>query len=181
MPLPSGAGRRARIMEAAESLLMQHGLHGWSVEQVARTAECAKGLVHYHFGTRAALLAAVAGAMGQQRIEQRVRALAPRGTSALDALFAVLQQDAREGRSKAWLELGLNGAAGIHAAMTPSAEQLDRFAAAGGAALEMPPLRPDRARALLLVLDGLEAGLVRGARHPDVREAYDQVWLAMLG
>jgi AcrR family transcriptional regulator len=151
------------------------------VEQVARTAECAKGLVHYHFGTRAALLAAVAGAMGQQRIEQRVRALAPRGTSALDALFAVLQQDAREGRSKAWLELGLNGAAGIHAAMTPSAEQLDRFAAAGGAALEMPPLRPDRARALLLVLDGLEAGLVRGARHPDVREAYDQVWLAMLG
>jgi hypothetical protein len=34
---------------------------------------------------------------------------------------------------------------------------------------------------LLLVLDGLEAGLVRGARQADIREAYDQVWLAMLG
>jgi AcrR family transcriptional regulator len=181
MALPSGAGRRARIMEAAESLLMQHGLHGWSVEQVARAAECAKGLVHYHFGTRAGLLAAVAGAIGQQRIEQRVHALALRGTAALDALFAVLRQDAEDGRSKAWLELGLNGAAELHAAMAPSAEQVDMFAAAGGAALEMPPLRPDRARALLLVLDGLEAGLVRGARQADIREAYDRVWLAMLG
>jgi hypothetical protein len=45
----------------------------------------------------------------------------------------------------------------------------------------MPPLEPARARALLLILDGLESGHVRGAPEADAREAYDRIWLAMLG
>lgn len=175
------AGRRSSIQAAAEELIVQHGVHGWSMEQVAQAAGCAKGLVHYHFGSRAAMLASVAAALGHQRMAGRIRVFALRGTAALDALWQVLRADATAGRSRAWLELGLDGAADIRSAMIPTATELDAFAAASGGALEMPPLEPARARALLFILEGLEAGLVRGALEADVREAYDRIWLAMLG
>lgn len=181
MAAPSTAGRREKIMAAAESLLMQYGLHGWSVEQVARSAGCAKGLVHYHFGTRAALLAAITEVLGRERLERRIHALAPRGTAALDALWVVMREDVGRGISKAWLELGLGDSPDVRRATEPAAALLDAFAAASGAALESAPLTRERAMALILLLDGLEAGLARGAREVDLREAYDRVWLAMLG
>lgn len=173
--------RRARILDAAVAVLAKHGMDGWSMERVAQAADCAKGLVHYHFRSRDALLAAVGQTLAARRIERREQALAPRGTAALDALWRVLREDTRDGRAAAWLVLGLNGASAVRQAMMPPAPLLDRFAAAAGVALEGEPLASRSAHALLLVLDGFEAALVRGAPEADVREAYDRVWLAMLG
>lgn len=172
--------RRARIIATAGALLASHGVHGWSVEQVAAGAGCAKGLVHYHFGTRAALLAAVVDTMARGRMARRVAALAPGGTAALDALWMVLRDDASTGVSRAWLEAGLDSAPEIRGAMAPSDTELGQFAAASSAAMELPPLQSNRAATLLLLLDALEAALVRGAPTAEVREAYDRVWLGMM-
>ncbi|HET7602281.1 MAG TPA: helix-turn-helix domain-containing protein [Gemmatimonadales bacterium] len=167
-------------MATAGALLASHGIHGWSVEQVAAGAGCAKGLVHYHFGTRAALLTAVVDEMARGRMARRSAALAPGGTAALDALWAVMRDDASTGVSRAWLEAGLDGSAGIRHVMAPSDTELQQFAAASSAAMELPNLPPRRAATLLLLLDALEAALVRGAPGTEVREAYDRVWLGMM-
>jgi AcrR family transcriptional regulator len=172
--------RRARIVATARALLASHGLHGWSVEQVAAGAGCAKGLVHYHFGTRAALLTAVVEELARGRMARRCAALAPRGTVALDALWVVLREDASAGVSRAWLEAGFDGAAEIRRVMAPLDGELQQFAAASSAAMELPQLSPGRAATLLLLLDALEAALVRGAPAVEVREAYDRVWLGMM-
>jgi AcrR family transcriptional regulator len=174
------AERSARIVESAGALLTAHGLHGWSVEQVAANAGCAKGLVHYHFGTRAALLEAVVDAMGRGRMARRIAALSPGGTAALDSLWAILQEDANAGVSRAWFEAGLEGSGGIRRALAPSDAELHAFSAACSAAMELPPLPPNRAGTLLLLLDALEAALARGAPGAEVREAYDRVWLGMM-
>lgn len=173
--------RRARIIESARALLTSHGLHGWSVEQVAAGAGCAKGLVHYHFGTRTALLAAVVAALARERMARRIAALSPGGTAALDALWVVLCEDAGAGRSRAWLEVGLDDSSEIRGAMAALDAELQQFAATSSAAMELPTQSPSRARTLLLLLDALEAALVRGAPEPEVREAYDRVWLGMMG
>ena len=172
--------RRARIVQSATALLTSMGLHRWSVEQVATGAGCAKGLVHYHFGTRTALLAAVISAMARGRMARRVAALAPRGTLALDGLWTVLREDVREGVSRAWLEAGLDGNQDLRGAMAPDQGELDAFAMACSAAMELPPLAPRRALMVLLLLDALEAALVRGAPETEVREAYERVWLGMM-
>lgn len=174
------AERRGRIVATAKALFTSHGLHGWSVEQVATGAGCAKGLVHYHFGTRAALLAAVIDEMARGRMARRCAALAPRGTAALDALWKVLYEDADSGVSRAWLEAALDSTPEIRGVMAPSDTELQQFATASGAAMELPPLPTDRAATLLLLLDALEAALVRGAPTAEVREAYDRVWLGMM-
>jgi AcrR family transcriptional regulator len=173
-------GRRIRIVQSAASLLRAHGLHGWSVEQVATGAGCAKGLVHYHFGTRAALLAAVVGNLARERLTRRRAALAPGGTAALDALWRVLRDDVDQGVSRAWLETSLGGDQALNQAMVPAPADLDALAAAISSAMELPPLSPQRALTTLFLLDALEAALVRGAPEGEVRDAYDRVWLGML-
>jgi AcrR family transcriptional regulator len=172
--------RRRRIVESAAALLAAHGQPGWSVEQVAASADCAKGLVHYHFGTRTALLEAVIDAMARGRMARRIAALSPSGTAALDALWTVLREDASAGTSRAWLEAGLDGGAGIRRALAPTDAELGEFAAASSAAMELPTLPSHRVHTLLLLLDALEASLVRGAPEADVREAYDRIWLGMM-
>lgn len=173
-------GRRARIIESATALLKSQGLHGWSMEQVATSAHCAKGLVHYHFGSRSALLAAVIGGMARKRLARRITALQAGGTAALDALWQALRQDAQDGVSRAWIEAGLDGDQALRGAMTPDQGELDAFSMACSAAMELPPLAPRRAFTMLLLLDAVEAALVRGAPEPEVRDAYDRVWLGMM-
>jgi AcrR family transcriptional regulator len=181
MPRPPAHERRARIAGAARTLLSEHGVRGWSVDDVARTAGCAKGLVHYHFATRDGLLVAVLEQLAAERLAQRTAALAAGGTAALDALWRVMRNDAASGVSRAWSEAGLQGDPAIQRAMRPAADVLDAFAVNAGAALVVAPLRRPQALTLLLLLDGLEAALVRGAPEAEVRDAFDRVWLGMMG
>src|SRR3989304_5753325 len=58
---------RTSILDAADRLLRRGG--GGTVDEVAREARCAKGLVHYHFKTKAALLAAAAARLGGEAAE----------------------------------------------------------------------------------------------------------------
>ncbi len=56
-----------RIVEAAIALLQERGPTGTTTDRVAVAAGCAKGLVHYHFGSKASLWTAVLADLAQKR------------------------------------------------------------------------------------------------------------------
>jgi AcrR family transcriptional regulator len=171
---------RARIVEAAKSILVRKGLTGWTVDAVAREAGCAKGLIHYHHRSKAALLAAAATSLRSDRIARRAAAFERRGTRALDALWTVLAAEVASGECSAWLGLVTTRDREVRAALRPSADELEHLAAAVEGALEVAHLSPATVRVLLAALDGMQVPLLLGDPPETVREAYDRFWLAAL-
>ncbi len=53
---PRGGNAAARILDAADELLVEAGYDGVSIRAVAERAGVTKGLVFYHFGTKRALV-----------------------------------------------------------------------------------------------------------------------------
>lgn len=70
------AQTRARILAAAEALLAAEGYSGWTMQELARRAECAVGLVYRYFPTRASLVLAIYAELAST-IAARVDGLAP--------------------------------------------------------------------------------------------------------
>lgn len=171
---------RAKIVEAANSVLVRDGLTGWTVDAVAREAGCAKGLVHYHHHSKAALLAAAAAALRRQRIARRLDAFTHSGAPALDRLWAVLLEEAASGECAAWLGLATLPDSGVRAALRTTDEELGELAVAVEAALDLPQVRADTVRILFAALDGMQLPLLLGDPSEPVREAYDRFWLATL-
>lgn len=64
------------ILDQSVAVVVRKGLAGWSLEEVARGARCAKGLVLYHYRSKAALLDLTAGEIERTRWDLRFEALA---------------------------------------------------------------------------------------------------------
>ncbi len=95
---------RAAILEAADRLLRRGG--GITVDQVAREARCAKGLVHYHFHTKAALLAATASHLAERRRARWAEAFrAQTPEAAIRRSWDLLVSESRDGTIRAWTAL----------------------------------------------------------------------------
>jgi AcrR family transcriptional regulator len=170
---------RQRITDAATRVLIRDGLDRWTVEAVASEAGCAKGLVHYHHGTKAKLLAEVAGQLSRHRMDQRRSALTHSGASGLDALWEVLEGNASSGRTAAWLSL-LGYLGGAAAGLGPNDDELAEFADRAALALALPMLPPAQGRALHAALDGFEIALATQSDREAVHEAYHTLWLLMI-
>jgi AcrR family transcriptional regulator len=169
---------KEEIAAAAERVLLETGLSGWSIDRVAAEAGCAKGLVPYHHGSKAALLTTVGARLTRVRIDRRLASLTGSGaTDALDALWDALLGEVRSREWAAWTAL----AAEPRIQLPPeSAADLRALAEAIGRALGIGPLRPEEARLALGALDGLQLALHRGAPEDLVHEAYHRLWLAYL-
>ena len=63
-----------RIIEATIGLLQERGAAGTTTDRVAAAAGCAKGLVHYHFGSKASLWAAVLTDLAKKRRDRWAKA-----------------------------------------------------------------------------------------------------------
>ena len=98
-PFPSGRERkqdangrstcgREQILDAANALFADHGHEEVTVEDVARSAGAARGLVHHYFGGREAVYLALLERLGAGR-EERLRRRAV-------ALVATLHADIAE-------------------------------------------------------------------------------------
>lgn len=165
------------IVAAATRVLLRAGLQAWSVDLVAAEAGCAKGLVHYHHGTKRELLGRVVEVMGRARQARRLDALTCTGAEALDRLWQALVREVRSGEWAAWAALaaepGIKGPA-------ESPADLPALAVAIGRALEVPVLRAEEARLAAAALDGIQMALHLGAPEEPVREAYHRLWLALL-
>ena len=172
--------KQQRIIDAARATLVREGLAGWTMERVAREAECAKGLVHYHFRTKTELLAVVAASIRRARADRRVEAFRSRGAAALDALWQVLVAEVASGEAAAWLSLASLPERSVRDALLASREELDRLGAAAGGSLDTAELSEPALRMLMAALDGLQLPLVLGEAPDPVREAYDRLWLTAL-
>jgi AcrR family transcriptional regulator len=170
---------RDEITTAAASLLGDQGLAGWSVDKVAERAGCAKGLVHYHFGSKDTLLSEVRQRVEFRRREDRIGAFSGRaGASALDALWEVLAAEVQEGRFGAWLDL-----VRYFGPSTSQAGTADDLRLATAAARALEASERDLAEQAVVVgaaLDGLQLRLLLGEPPAQVREGFERVWLGVL-
>lgn len=157
MPKDASATRTA-ILAAAVQTLQRAGVEGFTLDAVARRAGVAKGLVLYHYASRARLLRAAATQIAASRDAALTRALdSGSGLAGVDACWEELRHQAEDGTGRAWLSLC---AAGL----------IDRSAKDGGF--------EDTAR--MAVVDGCAIALAAGIPLADARDAYDALWLALL-
>ena len=92
--------RRSEIITALKQVMAERGYEQASIARIAEVAGLAPGLVHYHFGSKAEILLALADALGEALRSRAERGLAAAG------------EDPRE-RLGAWLDalLGLGDGA----------------------------------------------------------------------
>jgi len=166
------------ILEAAIQVLREHTLVSWTVDQVSAQAQCAKGLVLYHFKSKDELLRRVAERVRRAHVTSRVEALSGSGgTEALNRLWACLSGDVKSGGFGLWVSL-VNEPVSRRAASRTAGDELT-LAEAAARALEVPA----NSVALSLmgpVLDGGCLQLLQGREESLVRESFDAFWLGVL-
>lgn len=178
---------RDRILASAADRLAAAGAGAVSLQGVAAAAGVSKGLIHYHFRDREALLVETVEWLSGAVIAREGRALA--GVSpvgAVDALWRWLDAELARGELRVLVELA--------GAPEPSVRTAARVAAAARrgaaahtvaalfAALSLRPRVPVDliADALVAFVDGLAVhAALDQASNP--RVAFDVFWLAMLG
>ncbi|MFL5575889.1 MAG: TetR/AcrR family transcriptional regulator [Gemmatimonadaceae bacterium] len=178
---------RHRILASAADRLAAAGAAAVSLQGVAAAAGVSKGLIHYHFRDREALLVETVEWLSEAVAARERRALAgvsPAG--AVDALWRWLDAELARGELRVLVELA--GAAepsvreAARAAATTRRRSAAHTVAALFAALSLRPRVPADliADTLVAFVDGLA---VHTALVPDgnPRVAFDVFWLAMLG
>lgn len=168
------------IVSASVRILESQGLNNWSVGRVASRAGCAKGLVIYHFGSKAGLLRRSAERIGQERLRRRLAALdSARGTEALDGLWTSILDDLGSGTFPAWVELCAQRELGPVAQPEPLAASA-QLRAAVAHAFELGLEDVPDGLAITALLDGASLALLQRAPPQDVLAAYHVAWLGML-
>ncbi|MBI2073189.1 MAG: TetR family transcriptional regulator [Gemmatimonadetes bacterium] len=176
---------RVTILDAAERLLRRGG--GGTVDQVAHEARCAKGLVHYHFKTKAALLAAAATRLGERRRSRWAQAFqAPTPDAAIKRSWTLLLSESRDGTIRAWTALlAQHDQVTDRAVRLESASFSSAIASAANGLLEqlgLAPTVPIDELGLLLagVVHGMGLELESGMEPERLQGAYAAAWLGVL-
>ncbi len=182
--LGAGPLARARIADAAVRCLVRDGVTATSMASIALEGGVSKALLHYHYTSRASLLADVLTVLGR-RIVARERAAmdTARGSGAVDALWEWLDGELACGELRALLELAMQheeeiraaaaaaGTARLHAA----AQTVERLFAGLGLTPRMPA--PLLGQASIAFMDGLA---IADASAGQPRASFDLFWLALL-
>lgn len=178
---------RLAILGAAERLLRRRGATETTIEAVAKEARCAKGLVHYHFKTKPALLGAVAEQLGVAREAAWVAAFrAPSPQAAIQQTWELISREARDGTIRGWTSLFAeqNSLTG-----QTVRRRVETFAGALSGAvgrllqdLGLRPTIPVREVGWLLagVVHGTGIQLEAGANPTELQGAYSAAWLGLL-
>lgn len=166
------------IVHAAVRVLIRSGLNKWTVDEVARQAGCAKGLVNYHHRSKEHLLRLAAQTLRDDRWASRLAAVTDRRADALDRLWATLLEEVRVGRFAAWLSCLASPPLREAAATLPAQSQA--FALALAQSLGIGDQLPGTAGMIEAALDGLELRLLQGVPAAQAEEAYHQSLLVAL-
>lgn len=184
--IPATIPAAERILEAAARVLADQGATGLSMADVAHAAGVSKGLIHYHYRDKDALLARLAGWLAdavEQREHAALAGVAP--GAAIDALWHWLEYELALGDIRALLELARLREGDAPAAAREAASRRRTIAATTVAALydalalrpRVPPVM--LADVFVAFVDGLALDAVQGPTEVH-RVAYDVFWLAML-
>jgi len=168
---------REGIIAATLAVLAEAGVAGCSVDAIVDRAGCARGLLNYHFGSKAGLLSAAAEQLRTEREEDLRSAELAEGTAALDACWSVLADRARTGRTAAFLALASNPS--TRSLVRSGVAHDERVARMLAGALGVPDL-PIPIHLLAAFLEGLEVRLSAGLDADRGRESYESFWLAIL-
>ena len=94
---------RSSILDSAQALISDRGVEKATVADIAASSGCAKGLVHYHFGTKAKLVAEVAQRVVHQRAASWTQVLGtPSPQEAIDTSWGLLTSEAEDGTVHTW-------------------------------------------------------------------------------
>ena len=180
---------RDKITAAAARALCDAGLQGFTVGRVAAAAGVSTALVHYHFSTKQALLAAAAGQLATTWATGAAEAFGHgAGLETLDRLWETLQRRAESGEERACAELRLAGGADRALAVAleePRAGVREAIARRLPALLRelgsaAPAEGEELAAAIAAVLDGAALARATGRPAGEVRAAYDAFWLVLI-
>jgi len=183
----STADVRSKILATVDIQLRRAGAASITIDQIAREAGCAKGLVNYHFKTKALLLAAAAERLFADRDGRWTEALS--GVSADEAIQRSWRLIAAEATTGFWrAEASL---ATVEDSLTVRTVSIaaEHFAALLGEAVvrmlaEMhvhPRISQEELGHLLgAAIQGLGMQLIGGLRPRHVEGAYAALWVAIL-
>jgi AcrR family transcriptional regulator len=175
------------VLDAAERALQVHGCAALTLETVAKDANCTKGLVHYHFGTRTKLLIAASDRLWEKRENNWTAAL--RGGAPEECIretWSLLQRETASGVTRAWLSLLVDADRVLGQAVR---RRMDRFDTAlriaAGALLDRlgqtPTIpRDEWSRLLTAGIDGVSLQMVARGQNPSLEADYSAVWLGAL-
>jgi AcrR family transcriptional regulator len=176
----------ARIFQAAVRCVLDIGAADMSMADIAREAGVSKGLIHYHFTDKAALLARLVEWLSV-RIADRERAALENvaANTAIDAMWTWLEGELASGELLALIILSQDHSEDMRAVVRASARlRRDVGAATVESLFNALALRPRvpiamMADVVIAFVDGLA---IATASDPDSnpRVAFDVFWLAML-
>lgn len=99
------ATTRARVLDAAVACLLENGYAGFSIGEVQKRAEMARGTLLHHFPAKADLVSAAVGHLVTQRVAQAQQAATGDATERLDAFVDAVWADLSSPELHALLEL----------------------------------------------------------------------------
>ncbi len=187
MAVRRGQAREA-ILEKAEELVKQKGSEPVTVEDVARSAGVAKGLVHYHFKTKQGLMKAVASRIAATRARNWSEAFdADTPRAALERTWTLLTLESDSGTIRAWNSL----LSREHLLTDQTAKEMhSELSDSLGRALigmlrdrmDLAPTVPAGEIGWLLgaVVNGMGLQLLSGANRAELEGAYAAAWLGIL-
>jgi AcrR family transcriptional regulator len=174
-------------LDAAEAVLRKHGAPALTMGAVATGAECAKGLVTYHFQTKTKLLVESVLRLAAARESVWIQAFdTPNPQDAIDRTWEVLKQEAESGALKAWTSLLAIGDDEVDQAVNKSSSQFrSRITEATGDLLARAGLEttiPAQQLGWLLsaVIQGMELQVAGGGELVVLENAYAAAWLGLL-
>jgi len=173
-----------RILHAARHLVQRGGVAELSIGDVAAAAGVSKALVLYHFGDRDSLLAALVDDIGGDVVGRARSALSREDVPPLDAHWAWLEREVREGDVRALVSLAqCHTPATVAASRRVVDTRRELTVAQVGQLFQRLGLRPRLpaslvAETVLAFADGLACRSVVSAA--DARGAFDVLWLALL-
>ncbi|HKS05176.1 MAG TPA: TetR/AcrR family transcriptional regulator [Gemmatimonadaceae bacterium] len=180
------AATTLRLLDAVAEILRAEGPAAVSVQRVATVAGTSKGLVHYHFADKDALLVACAERLCAQLVDAEESSLrSTTADTALDDLWSSIVEPRIAGARGALLALAAGPSAATRDALASAATRrrsaacttIERLAGLIGIAPGIP--HTTLALTYLAFADGLA---LDHALHPSTlhRQAFDAFWLAVL-
>lgn len=176
---------KSAIVAAARDVLTERGLSGMTFDRIAKRAECAKGLVNYHFPSRIVLLTELVSIISDGLWAARIAGLAAPGTAVVEGTWSVLLAE-RSGS----VHLALNGLASMRsderidqAFRLAGESNMGRWVSETASWMRRSKFRTDSqddvARAAAALLDGFALRL--STDDPDeLYPAYLTAWLGLI-
>ncbi|MSR06198.1 MAG: TetR/AcrR family transcriptional regulator [Gemmatimonadetes bacterium] len=179
---------RDRVLTTAARHLKRAGISGFTLDEIAEEAGCAKGLITYHFGSKDELIHAATEEILRGNETQWLTTLrADSFETAVRQTWQTLLAEVRDGYWRAWLSLAVsrdkvivqlvsNHAAGLSEKLQAGIES--QFRTMG---LEPTVTVAELGQFLAVGLQGLGLQLATGVKPELLEGAHSALWVAVLG